>query len=114
MHMVPRAPHHAAAVARLAPPVAAAVEGAARARPHAAARCPRRHVDAPRMPVVQLLPAARHSRRPHGVRAVVGHGEGGRVGSGREEDDDDEREEVNGSHFVHFLVEMLMHSGGNG
>ena len=79
-----RAPQHAAAVPRLAPPVAAAVEGAARARPHAAARCPRRHVDAPRLPVVQLLPAARHSRRPHGVRAVVGHGEGGRVGSGRE------------------------------
>ena len=38
MHMVPRAPHHAAAVARLAPPVAAAGEGADRSRqptPHA-------------------------------------------------------------------------------
>ncbi|KAK8444498.1 hypothetical protein SEVIR_9G146801v4 [Setaria viridis] len=57
---VPGALQHAAAVAGVAPPVPAAVEGAPRARPHATAGGARRHVDGPGLPVVQL-PAAAHT-----------------------------------------------------
>jgi hypothetical protein len=98
---VPRALQHPAAVARRAVALAAAVERAPRARPHAPARRAGRHVDLPRLAVLQLLAAARwHGRGPHGELAVVGDGEGGRVrgaGDGQEE----EREEAqDGSH--HF------------
>uniref|UniRef100_A0A8R7Q0X3 Uncharacterized protein n=1 Tax=Triticum urartu TaxID=4572 RepID=A0A8R7Q0X3_TRIUA len=70
---VPRALQLAAAVARLAPPVASPVEDAPRARPHAPARRARRHVDAPRLPRVRLpTPAV----APHRVLALVHHREG--------------------------------------
>uniref|UniRef100_A0ACD6A627 Uncharacterized protein n=1 Tax=Avena sativa TaxID=4498 RepID=A0ACD6A627_AVESA len=88
-----RALQLAAAVARLAPPVAAAVEVAARARPHAPACRAGRHVDVPCLPRVELpAPADRHGRRPHRVLALVGDGEGRRVGGS------DEQEEEHGQH----------------
>ncbi|BAS85614.1 Os03g0663600 [Oryza sativa Japonica Group] len=98
---VRRAPQHAAAVARLAPPVAAAVEAAARARPHAPARRAGRHVDHPLLPRVQLLPAAgRHGCRPHGDLALVGDGERGGVRGGGEEEKREEAEDGGSCHCV--------------
>ncbi|RRT35184.1 hypothetical protein B296_00051088, partial [Ensete ventricosum] len=89
---VRRACQHAAAVARLALPAAAPVEGAAGAAPDAAAGRSCIHVDGPRLPLVELLSAAGHGRGPHCVSALVHDLEGGGMGEGdkKEEEGDGE------------------------